>query len=384
MERVMELSVTSTLMLCALSLGLVACEDFEQEAPGPLSSSATVLLPSDSVRLHETDSLYIGNAFDLLVDTEDGSFFVSDVFLDRVLSFSRSGRPLLSYAHPGEGPGELVNAGTIYQLGPSRIAVSDAGRDLIELFDKVTGEYQKSIRYSGTAGMSSLGVDGDSVIFLPIRNSTEATSIARWSRTRDTVEYLVPLPEPYQRSLRSNGGFAGFYSRSTLIWDGEHVIIGLTGYNDLLVADRLGHITDTIPVPRLHRRGVPVGTEDIFESTDYSFADLMAAASTLVRIDHLPSGKILAIHSDGSVEGDPPASITTATLYATVIDRTSGTACVDLLIPNRSVERPLVASRGDTLFVLERRVLPDATLETWIFSYPVDFESCELRAMATE
>lgn len=367
-----------------LPFGLSACEDVVQKAPDPLPTSATVLLPRDSVRLHESDSLYIGNAFDLMVDTEDGRFYVSDVFLDRVLSFSRVGHPLRSYARPGEGPGELINAGPIYQLGPSRIAVSDGGRDLIEFFDKASGQYQMAIRYSGTAGMSSLGMDGDSVVFLPIRSSAEAMSIARWSRIRDTVEYVVPLPEPYQRSLRSNGAFAGFYSRSTLIWDGEHVIVGLTGHNDLLVADRFGHVTDTIRVPRLYRRGVPAGTEDIFESTDYSFANLMAAASVLLRIDLLPAGRILAIHSDGSVEGEPPASITTATLYATIIDRKNNTACVDLLIPNLSVERPVVASRGDTVFVLERRVLPDATLQTWIFSYPIDFASCEVQSMAME
>ena len=55
----------------------------------PAGPAVTIV---DSVLLDENDRFYLGNPFSLVVDTADGSFFISDFFENRILRYARDGR----------------------------------------------------------------------------------------------------------------------------------------------------------------------------------------------------------------------------------------------------------------------------------------------------
>jgi len=46
-------------------------------------------------------------------------------------------------------------------------------------------------------------------------------------------------------------------------------------------------------------------------------------------------------------------------------------------VPASLDARAMEAFRGDTLFVLDRRIVDDTDLETWIVMYRIDMEGCD-------
>src|SRR5690625_6857994 len=69
------------------------------------------LVPLDSVRLLEDDAFYVGRPFNLAIDDYDGSFYITDVFLNRMVRFDHDDNPRQMYGRAGAGPGELMAAG---------------------------------------------------------------------------------------------------------------------------------------------------------------------------------------------------------------------------------------------------------------------------------
>ncbi|MDE0073468.1 MAG: hypothetical protein OXR82_10265 [Gammaproteobacteria bacterium] len=121
----------------------------------PAGPAVTIV---DSVLLDENDRFYLGNPFSLMVDTADGSFFISDFFENRILRYARDGKLRQFYGRPGDGPGEFRSISTA---------------------------------------------------LFPTRDLPNRTIAAVWRYPEATIDYVVPLPEPYQRSMEGLGRFTG-------------------------------------------------------------------------------------------------------------------------------------------------------------------------------
>lgn len=92
----------------------------------------------------------------------------------------------------------------------------------------------------------------------------------------------------------------------------------------------------------------------------------------------LPDGAIaLTYHDQEILSTDGPLPVMGASVWLSVIDSEHEAACVDARVPASMDAMPAEAFRGDTLFVLDRRIIEDTRLETWLVMYRIDLEGCD-------
>ena len=342
-------------------------------------SVGPLVLPVDSIPLEASDRVYLGNPFNLVVDTLDGSFLVSDFFEDRVLRFGRDGRVVQSYGRPGPGPGEFSDLGPTFVLGDSVIVGTDDRRKVFQLFSRDDGDYLGAYRYSGRIGLGGVSVTARGVVFAS-RDLVKRTIAAVWPYPDSAIAYVVPLPEPYVRSAtRQDGGigrFAAFHSMgSVAAWE-DTMLVAMSGLNEAYLATTAGRVLDTLHVPAVRRRGVP---DDIQQRLDdWGFRSAGFELSSAIRGFHrLGSGEIVVIHHDEVLKGVQPTGTISGDIYVTVVARDRQTACVDGLVPHWTEMRAVHTVARDTLFLLDRRLnASEDGLETLVRAYRIDTEGC--------
>lgn len=105
-------------------LFLAACDASHPDAP-------PVLAVIDSVRIQESESLYVGRPNAVAV-SPNGSVFISDFAERTILRASRAGDNLTLVAARGGGPGEVSSPTSLAILGDTLLAVQNAGGKRIE------------------------------------------------------------------------------------------------------------------------------------------------------------------------------------------------------------------------------------------------------------
>jgi hypothetical protein len=336
-----------------------------------------VAVAVDSVRLDEADTLYLGNPYALAVDPRDGSFYVSDFFADHVFRFRRDGTLARTYGRPGRGPGEFLTPTLVFVLDERTLAAADDEHARIHLFDRETGAFLRSVPHEGRLGSSPPVVLGQTV-WMPSHNRGRGSSVLAWSADGDGVRYLVPLPADYIRSARGLGRYAAFYSMGVLTAWADTLLVGMNGRNELLLADAAGRVLDTLHVPRTRRRGVPDDVRArLDEDRKASAREIFRAASILNQAARAPDGSTLLVHHDSDLHGELPGGLITARVFASVVSPDRRRACVDAEISVSQDARPIEGVRGDTIFVLDRRIAAGERLETWVIAYRLDTRRCD-------
>ena len=342
-------------------------------------SVGPLVLPVDSIPLEASDRVYLGNPFNLVVDTLDGSFLVSDFFEDRVLRFGRDGRVVQSYGRPGPGPGEFSDLGPTFVLDDSVIVGTDDRRKVFQLFSRDDGNYLGAYRYSGRIGLGGVSVTVLGVVFAS-RDVAKKTIAAVWPYPDSAMAYMVPLPEPYVRSAtRQDGGtgrFSAFRSAGSVVAWEDTMLVAMSGLNEAYLATTAGRVLDTLHVPAVRRRGVP---DDIQQRLDdWGFRSAGFELSSAIRGFHrLGSGEIVVIHHDEVLKGVQPTGTISGDIYVTVVARDRQTACVDGLVPHWTEMRAVHTVARDTLFLLDRRLnASEDGLETLVRAYRIDTEGC--------
>jgi hypothetical protein len=365
--------VLRRLVPLASALALAGCGGRERngEQAGP------ILVAVDSVLLAEADTLYLGNPYALAVDPYDGSFYVSDFFADRVLRFGRGGRLVRTYGRPGDGPGEFHTPTLTWPVDSLTVAAADNDHHLIHLFARQTGAHIRSVPYQGRLGLTR-PVVLESSVWMPARNRGTGTSALRSDPRTDSVRYLVPLPEEYLASFRGLGRFAAFHTMGMLTGWADTVAVGMGGVNHVLLAGVDGAVFDTLSVPAIHRRGVPRNVVLVFDGDPGKpTRDLFRASSMLAHLFRRPDGSLVLVHHDADLEGELPGGLITARVFVSVVAPGRDRACVDAELPVSRDARPIQGFRGDTLFLLDRRITAGERLETWIVSYRIDTDGCD-------
>lgn len=367
--------VLPVLLVCA-----IACSSNEGRDDG--ERMGPIIVPLDSFRLVEADTLYIGNPYTPVIDRYDGSIYVPDIFSRRVLRFSREGTLLQVYGRPGNGPGEFRSAEAVFVETDSTIGVYDNMLRRLTLFDRASGAFRSSRALSGVAGTTPPIVRADEIWFpLVDQNYREPRfstprSIAVWSPSQDTVMYLGRMPAEFVESIQ--GGFwnyANFLLLGALTVHDRGLLRGWQLKNELFLLDGRGEVRDTIAIPIRRRKGVPANVRELLDVKRLGQKETLEDFSRLRQLHTLSDGSVIFTHHDQHVLKLEPTPVLSATVWVGVLSSDLKHACVDALLPVSQDARSMETFRGDTLFQLDRRIV-GGELQTWIRSFKVDTRHC--------
>lgn len=357
--------------LCLLLAWGIGCSGPDGPAgdgrPGP------TLEKLGEVTLQESPSLYIGAPSSLWVD-DDGSFFVADYFAGRIVRFDREGRPTETYgAGRGSGPGELEGLGPTFVVD-SLVVAEDAGDDLLELFDRRTGEHVGSREFTGNLGRA---VPEDSIVWLGNMSRTKNSSVLLWRFDSDVLEYDVVLPEEYRRSAPLYGTFTRF----SVAPAGDTVLVGYMGLDRLSVHDRDLNRLGWVGVPAERRREQPDELVRRVNETGGA-QERFSVTSFLFGVHRLPDGHVAVVHYDQDL-GSVTSRRIEAEVYVSLLSADLDRACVDRRVPTADAAQPVLQMRGDTLFLLQQEVREDrARARTFVEAFRISAAGCEWRPTA--
>ena len=332
----------------------------------------------DSVLLDENDRFYLGNPFSLVVDTADGSFLISDFYQNRILRYERDGKLRQFYGRPGSGPGEFRSISTAFVLGDSVVVGAGNRRNLLQLFSKHDGTVLGAQSFSGRVGMGGVSVVDQGVVF-PTRDPANGTMVAVWRYPEPAIDYVVPLPAPYQRSLEGRGRFAAFQSFGSVVAWSDTLLSGMSGLNEIYLSTLDGVLLDTLLLPNTTRRGVPPNVQEVFDDLQSfsSMTEMFEAASSMYGLYRMSDGSTVVLHHDSTLDGELPAGNITSEVYLSIIAPDRTTACVDAPVPYANEMRPVHTVARDTLFLLDRRLNEaEDDLLTRIRAYRIDTNGC--------
>ena len=342
------------------------------DAAGP------AVIPVGDILLEETYEAYLGNPYNLVVDTADGSLLVADYFQGRIVRFGRDGGIVQRYGRPGEGPDEFKGMGPTFILNDSVVVGLDVQRRLFKLFSRKDGEYLESFRYRGSI-RGDLSVVAGMVVAPSMEFEEGFTSVMIWDPGEGSFRYLVELPDPYMLSLKRNGPFAGTLAGGSVLAWPDTVLVGMLGMNELVLATWEGEALDTIHPPSVRRRGAPHDLHVKYDiDMSMTFKDRVEMASLLVGLYRMSDGQTVLVHADQTVRGEIPNVEWLADIYLTVLSADRRTACVDGFVRYTKETRARLTIARDTLFLLDRTINETGDgLETWIRLYEVDTSGCD-------
>ena len=354
-------------------------------AEGQLSGPGVT--PVDSIRLPDSDTLHIGRPWYPAVDPYDGSIYVPDSFSRTVYRFDRDGDLVRRYGRPGEGPGELQGTGSTFVLNDSTLVVEDIQGRRLNLFDRRTGEYRRGWDEALPQGLGA-GTPPvetyDGLVFATLDLAGHHPFV-RWSPESGTREAFGTLPEEYHESVELTGeaGYAVSFRIGQVLDLGDTLVRGWSGYNDLWLFDRDGQVLDTLALPSVRRRGVP---DDVVERYDLEGEQITVKSETS-NLHELPGGGIAFTHLDRELlSTDGPVPETAGQLWAGATSPDLQEACVDGKVPVSLDAAPSQTFRGDTLFVLDRRITEtrEDPMETWIVMHKLDLDECDWISLDSE
>lgn len=343
-----------------------------KDAAGP------ALISIDSILLPEADTLYIGNPYTPVIDPFDGSFYIPDHFSGRVLRFGRDGRLMLVYGRPGEGPGEFRGGlGVPVILDDSTVAVQSTQSRRANIFNRDNGETRRVLDFPALAGITPAVVIGEDV-WMTDFELRRRTSLTRWRPATDEFESFGTLPAEYLASAESdNWSYAATFRLSSLAYSRGRFVQGWSGMDEIFVLNTRGEVVDTADVPVLRRKGVPADLRERIDIEIIPFRDVLENSSQLRQLFVRPGGGFVFTHHDQTALKMEPMPVLTAKVWVGILSSDLGKACVDAPVPRDFEIRPMETFRGDTLFVLDRRIDDREKLQTWILMYLVSDEQCD-------
>lgn len=359
-----------------------------RSAVTPVTEDGIGIVLVDSVLLRESDSLYIAHTSGFSIDPLDGSLYVADGYAMQAYRFARSGKAVGAYGRPGDGPGEIGDTRSAFAVGDSLIAVDDFRERTLELYDKRSGEFVGRRHHGGISGGQVLTSAGQDTIWMAFSDFPAGEfSVSIWIPQTDAIEHVWRVPEVY----REHPGYFALSGLATSVarWR-DQFLLGFGSLPHVYVVEldgERGAYRDSLLIPVRHRRPI---AEDIATIADTRpETEKYASLSRLRHVFRRLDGSYLLIHEDPHLEGALPAVEIWADYYVGILTSDLTQACVDEPLDLGPRARALFASRGDTLFVLQREVVEgdgetEPTAATWVraFVVKVDMDGCELLSTA--
>ena len=134
---------------------------------------------------------------------------------------------------------------------------------------------------------------------------------------------------------------------------------------------------ETADIPVARRKGVPPDLRERIYIERIPFREQLENSSGLRQLSPRPGGGFLFTHHDDTALKMEPMPVLTARVWVGILSPDLSKACVDAPVPRDFDIRPMEIYRGDTLFVLDRRIDDSEKLQTWILMYLVSDEGCD-------
>lgn len=362
--------------------GCTAILAFAVLAGGPVRATAPQqpwLVPLDTIRLEEDESIYLTQPRDLVPDPA-GGWFVLDSGDPKVLSYSEQGRLRGVIGSEGEGPGEFRTGDALVTMGDT-LGVAASNPGVLIFYSGSTGEHLGQVRLPGRVNRTAIRGD---TLWVDARSFSARTGLLRLVSPYAEGERLVPLPDEYDGSDGGAVGvLAGAFPSASVAVRRDGLLVGYQPLGHLLVTDRDGTVTDTIRIPAVRRRGTPPDLrEALMETMRENYFRIFSVASTLEDLHRLSDGSFAVVHLDNrpveTREQLPPPG----QLYVSLLSQDLKRACADLEVPLDPEARPVIGFEGDTLLVLQRAIRPDLGVDTFIVRYRLVTDGCDAELLA--
>lgn len=337
---------------------------------GRSGAKGPTLVVTESVVIGESDS--IGGFATFFARSEKGELYLADMTQHAVLHYSAEGRFLGKIGKEGSGPGEFELPGSVQLLpGDTLLAVGDINRRMMQLFSLPSGRFVRQVRLQSQDIGTNWEFDGDAARFAM---HLVPSAVATWRFADDTVVATGATPAALLRDP-----YAGMaHGRSDLARSDSGTVLFLPTEPGLLLLDTHDSTRGLVRIPVARRRGEP---EDLFERMAAMGRDpggFTPFASAAVGGHRLGDGGILVAHLDlDRAPGDSPnRGYGGYRLYFSVVRADLSAACVDAEFPLETDVVPIPRFRGDTAFILTRRVVGDE-VEARLSAIRVETMGCD-------
>jgi len=329
-----------------------------------IRASGPAVVPVDSVVLEESDSLYLGRPLSMAIDQTDGSLYIGDTYAGRVIRYDRRGRPIRVYGAPGPGPAEIGQLGAVF-LVPGALGVVDTRTGSLKLFDRDRGTAIRSVPFLGIPNPVIAPAKGR--VWIGALVVSTSSSIVSWDPESDSLEYLGPMPEEFE----SYPNISRFNTIPVVHW-ADTLLVGWGPLNGLVLLTDRNQVVDTILVPSVRRRGA---TLEAVRKAGGDLAPLLNGISLFIGMHQRPDGSTALVYFDNQIGSEHSPRIT-ASVYVSVLSTDRSRVCADARVPVVSDAQPVVQLAGDTLFVLEQRVV-DTTTTSQVSLFRIETAACD-------
>jgi hypothetical protein len=331
------------------AIGVLFGCDRSQRSEQQRSISEVSLTSFATVRLKDRDTAYIGKANALAV-SKKGEFFVTDMLSRRVLRFDSQGAFNGSIGRGGSGPNEFEGPSWLTSIDDSTLAIVDLLRRQAVLWDLPSNRARTRF---GLPGMTSPLVHDNGMLYAAAADVERGTAGIRWRTPGEAPEQLGKVLDVYRDRFWSIWGTVAVdVSGDTIVYFG-----GRSEF--VVVADSLWQPRDSLPIPRVARRGVPA-TIDYSLSGGRNIYDIGDQLSNPFGLYLLSGGRYAVFHLDASVT---KSNTVVGQVFMTVVNTKGNGKCVDVLVPSHDANTiPRISFVEDTLFVLDHFVSSDTAL----------------------
>ncbi len=335
-------------LVLVLVAGLAGCAGAENPTRSrPVSESG--LVPFASIRLTDTDSVYLANPNALGVSAK-GEFFVTDVPSRRVLRFDATGAFVETIGRYGGGPNEFEGPSALTVLDDSTLAIIDILRRQAVLWDLPSSSVRTRLPIPG---LTSRLVRSGGSLYAAAADPEHGTAGLRWRVPNGAPERLGQMLAVYRDM------FYAIWGTVRMDASGDSIIYFGGSSEYVIVADTSWQPLDSFPIPRERRRGIPL--EINYEmGPGENIYDVMRQLSNPMGIFNLSAGRYAVFHVDASIRNN---TVVSGHAYLTVVSPTGVSRCVDVPVPaHDSSFFPRVSLRADTLFALDHFVVGDSVI----------------------
>ena len=133
-------------------------------------------------------------------------------------------------------------------------------------------------------------------------------------------------------------------------------------------------MVDSVSLPVRYRRGIPPTLVEELRGRRFDARKLFGSVSGLYGLSRTPDGHFVAVHLDPTLHS---GNRITGRLFVSLLSPDRSRACVDREISVSDVSQPLVALRGETLYVVEQHVEGESGSSTTVTTYRVTPEGCD-------
>ena len=325
-----------------------------RDVPPPEASTGVTLALVDSVRVVESESLYVGRPNEIAV-AGDGSVLVSDGAEKRIVRVSRDGSSMTLVARRGGGPTETVSPTAVETIGDSLLAVLDRGRKAVLLFDLASGAPRASFPLRGPG--ASFATVGERILVGAV-----------WPDSATAFDAI-----PIDGSAVTRGGsFPAIYRQHPMLADafgnlqlGEEsgdVIGAFEASNMLYRWPAAGGAPDSVELTVSRRRGAkPAVMEEIMRDPANGASKVFTWSFPFV-VGSLSANRSAVVMFDPTMNKDG----FTGPMFLQVADWRSRRSCPEIALPVPADGAPRFAFRGDTLVGVVQHPEPTDGASTWI------------------